>query len=466
MSTRSAQSVAPFTPSADSSPTINRRIAVRYLPLSAIAIDPRNPRIHKARQIKALVKSIRSFGFNIPIAINRDGMIVAGHARFSAAQQLGMSEVPVIVLEHLSEAQAQAFLIADNRLSEMSSWDAELLAVHLKELSVVNLDFDIEATGFTVGEIDLSIDAASTDPGKAKDDPADQFVLNQGPAVTQVGDLWQLGAHRVLCGNALDPAVYPTLMEAMKAAMVITDPPYNVKIDGHVGGKGSIRHREFAMAVGEMSEDEFTTFLQTVFLRLVEHSSDGSLHIIFMDWRHLPEILAAGRRAYTAYLNLCVWAKSQAGMGSLYRSQHELALVFKSGKAPHRNNVELGRFGRYRTNVWHYPSIHAMRHGDEGDLLALHPTVKPVKMIADAILDVSKRGDLILDPFLGSGTTLLACERVGRVCRGIELDPLYVDTAIRRWQALTGEDAILMSTGQTFTQREQAALSAQEVKHG
>ncbi len=464
MSTRSAPSAAEFSAPGHPLPTIHRRIEVRYLPVSAMTADPRNPRIHKARQLKALVKSIRSFGFNMPIAINKQGMIVAGHARFAAAQQLGMSDVPVIVLEHLSEAQAQAFLIADNRLSELSSWDADLLALHLKELSVVDLDFDIEATGFTVGEIDLSIDAAQPDTSKAKDDPLDRFKVASGPAVTQVGDLWQLGTHRILCGNALDPAAYPTLMEGAKAMMVVTDPPYNVKIDGHVGGNGSIQHREFAMATGEMSEDEFTAFLHTAFLRLVEFTVDGSVHIVFMDWRHLPEILAAGRRAYTSYLNLCVWAKTQAGMGSLYRSQHELALVFKSGKAPHRNNVELGRFGRYRTNVWQYPSIHAMRSGEEGDLLALHPTVKPVKMIADAILDCSARGDLILDPFLGSGTTLLACERVGRVCRAIELDALYVDTAIRRWQALTGEDAILVATGQTFTQREQAANAAQSAQ--
>ncbi len=466
MSTRSTISAVPFAQPAASAQTINHRIEVTYLPLSVIKTDPRNPRVHKPRQLKALVKSIRSLGYNMPIAIDSQGVIVAGHARFAAAQILGMSEVPVIVLDHLSAAQAQAFLLADNRLSEMSTWDEQLLAVQLKELSVLNLDFDIEATGFSVGEIDLHIESLDVESPKGKTDPADNFTTLRGPAITQVGDLWQLGAHRLLCGNALDPAAYPTLMEALKAAMVITDPPYNVKIDGHVGGKGAIKHREFAMAVGEMSEEEFTAFLRTIFLRLIEFSIDGSLHIIFMDWRHLPEILTAGRSTYTAYLNLCVWKKSQAGMGSLYRSQHELALLFKSGKAPHRNNVELGRFGRYRTNIWNYPSIHAMRYGEEGDLLTLHPTVKPIKMIADAILDSSKRGDLILDPFLGSGTTLLACERVGRICRAIELDPLYVDTSIRRWQALTGEDAILVSTGETFTQREHVAHSAQEVKHG
>ncbi len=439
-------------------------VSVTYRSPGDLKLHPTNPRVHKPRQIKLLAKSIQTFGFVVPILIDANDQVIAGHARLEAAIKLGLDRVPVIRLEHLSPAQAQALMVADNRLAELSNWDTELLAIHLKELSTVDLSFDIEATGFTVGEIDLQIESLEV-PAKAKDDPLDQFSFAQGRAVTQVGDTWQLGGHRLVCGNALDSACYMALMDGQKAAMVITDPPYNVKIDGHVGGRGAIKHREFAMATGELSEDQFTAFLQTVFLRAVEHSVDGSVHIIFMDWRHLPEILAAGRRAYTSQLNLCVWAKSRAGMGSLYRSQHELALVFKSGTAAHRNNVELGRFGRYRTNVWSYPSIHAMRSGEEGDLLALHPTVKPVKMIADAILDCSARGELILDPFLGSGTTLLACERVGRVCRAIELDPLYVDTAIRRWQALTGEEAVLESTGQTFTQREQSVLSLAEVLH-
>ncbi len=443
-------------------------VAVTYRSPADLKPHPTNPRVHKPRQIKLLAKSIQAFGFVVPVLVDANNHVIAGHARLEAAIKLELNQVPVIHLEHLSPAQATALMVADNRLAELSSWDTELLATHLKELSILDLSFDLEATGFTVGEIDLQIESLDI-PAKAKDDSVDQFSFAQGPAVTQIGDLWQLGGHRLVCSNALDAACYTALMDGQQAAMVITDPPYNVKIDGHVGGRGAIRHREFAMATGEMSADGFTTFLQTVFLRLVEHSIDGSVHTIFMDWRHLPEILAAGQRAYTSQLNLCVWAKSRAGMGSFYRSQHELALVFKSGTAPHRNNVELGRFGRYRTNVWTYPGIHAMRSGEEGDLLALHPTVKPVKMIADAILDCSARGEIILDPFLGSGTTLLACERVGRLCRAIELDPLYVDTAIRRWQALTGEDAMLLSTGQTFTQREQAAAaaaSAQEASHG
>lgn len=440
--------------------TNSTRIEVEYAQVQQLKPDANNPRKHSDRQIKALTKSIKAFGFNIPIAVNANNQVIAGHARLEAVKRMGMSEVPVLRLDHLSDEQAKAFLIADNRLSEMSEWNGELLAVHLKELSVLSLDFDLEATGFTMGEIDLHIEGL--DHKEDQDDsPA---MLPLGPLVTQPGDLWLLGSHRLLCGNAQSPVDFDSLMAGRHAGMVISDPPFNVRVDGHVGGKGKIKHREFGMASGEMSEAEFTTFLQKTFELMCRHSTDGSIHTIFMDWRHLNEILAAGRASYTEFLNLCVWAKHQAGMGSLYRSQHELALIFKNGKAPHQNNIQLGRFGRYRTNVWQYPGIQSMRKGEEGDLLALHPTVKPVRMIADAILDVSKRGDIVLDPFLGSGTTLLAAERVGRICYAMELDPLYVDTAIRRWQMVTGMDAVSSVNGMSFTQSEAASQTSLEVE--
>ena len=356
-------------------------------------------------------------------------------------------------------------MIADNRLSEMSSWNDGLLSVHLKELSALNLDFDLEATGFTMGEIDLRIEGVD-----GESDPSDDEFLPipDGPAITQLGDLWLLGPHRLFCGNSQEAESFEHLMNGQLAGIVTTDPPFNVKVQGHVGGRGKIRHREFAMASGELSSSEFTQFLQTTFRLLVRHSSQGSVHAVFMDWRHLPEILSAGEQSYSALLNLCVWVKNQAGMGSLYRSQHELILIYKNGKAPHQNNIQLGRFGRHRSNVWQYGGIQSMRHGEEGDLLAMHPTVKPVRLIADAILDCSKRGDIVLDPFLGSGTTLLASQRVGRRCYGMELDPLYMDTAIRRWQNTTGEDAIDGVTGKTFTQREARLCKKQikEMNHG
>lgn len=440
--------------------SVKTQLNIAYESVQQLNPAPSNPRKHSDHQIKALTKSIKAFGFNIPIAVNANNQVIAGHARLDAAKRMGLSEVPVIRLDHLSDEQAKAFLIADNRLSEMSEWNGELLAVHLKELSVLNLDFDLEATGFTMGEIDLHIEGLDH-----KEDQDDSPPMPPpGPPVTQPGDLWLLGSHRLLCGNAQSPVDFQTLMAGRHAGMVISDPPFNVRVDGHVGGKGKIKHREFGMASGEMSEAEFTAFLQKTFELMCRHSTDGSIHTIFMDWRHLNEILAAGRASYTEFLNLCVWAKHQAGMGSLYRSQHELALIFKNGKAPHQNNIQLGRFGRYRTNVWQYPGIQSMRKGEEGDLLALHPTVKPVRMIADAILDVSKRGDIVLDPFLGSGTTLLAAERVGRICYAMELDPLYVDTAIRRWQLVTGMDAVSSVNGMSFTQREAASQTSVEVE--
>ena len=444
--------------------TLIKQVQINYRDPSALIPNKNNPRIHKDRQITALVKSIQSFGFNIRIAIDNAGIVVSGHARLEAAKKLGLAQVPVIYLDHLTPEQVKAFSIADNRLSEMSSWDDKLLAVQLKELSLVDLAFDLEAIGFTMGEIDLRIEAAE-DVLESTDDAIPAAL--EGPPVTQPGDLWLLGEHRILCGNAQQAQTFELLMHAQSAGMVITDPPYNVKVQGHVGGKGKIQHREFEMASGEMSSEQFTAFLRTTFDLLVQHCKAGSVHTIFMDWRHLPEILAAGQTAYTTMLNLCVWVKNQAGMGSLYRSQHELALVYKNGTASHQNNVQLGRFGRYRTNVWQYGGIQAMRNSEEGDLLAMHPTVKPTQMIADAILDCSKRGDIVLDPFLGSGTTLLACTRVGRTCYGMELDPQYVDTAIRRWQILTGEDAVNATTGLSFTaQSQNNQSSTKECSHG
>jgi len=313
------------------------------------------------------------------------------------------------------------------------------LAEQLKELSLLDLDFSLELTGFEMGEIDLRI-ASLEETAEPADDPADAVpALPAGTPLTKHGDLWRLGEHRVLCGNALDPADFVTLMAEKRAAMVFTDPPYNVEIDGHASGLGAIHHRPFPMASGEMDKAAFTAFLSQAFRNLAAFSSDGSIHFICMDWRHLDELLTAGHNAYCELENLCIWVKNNGGMGSLYRSRHELVFVYKNGRNGHRNNVQLGRFGRYRTNVWHYPGINSFsRCGDEGNLLALHPTVKPVAMIADAILDCSARGDIVLDGFLGSGSGIIAAARTGRRCFGLEFDAVYVDTIIRRWQAQTG----------------------------
>jgi len=324
-------------------------------------------------------------------------------------------------------------------------------------LSELELDFDLEATGFEIAEIDVLIDGLET---LNEPDPDDRLPAIETSAVSVIGDVWQLGKHRVLCGNALIAENYERLMDGAKADLVITDPPYNVAIDGHASGLGKVHHREFAMASGEMSSGEFTEFLRKAMMLSRQSSQPSSLAYYFMDWRHMKQILAAGLEVHGEMMNLCVWAKSNGGMGSFYRSAHELIFLFKNGSASHRNNVQLGKFGRYRTNVWNYPSANTFsRSGPDGDLLALHPTPKPVALIADAIKDSTARGALILDPFLGLGTAVIAAERTGRVCYGLELDPLYVDALIRRWQRHTKREAIHVESGESFEARGTSKMS-------
>jgi DNA modification methylase len=433
-------------------PSTTTQLEITYLRTTLLKPDPRNPRVHTDKQVRQIAQSIESFGFNVPLLIDDEQIVIAGHGRLLAARKLGWNTVPAIRLSHLTESQRAAFLIADNRLTENSTWDERMLGEQLKFLSELELDFDLEAIGFEVPEIDLLIDGLSTVP---EADPDDRVPDIPGSAVTVSGDLWQLGKHRVLCGNSLVVADYEQLMDGAKADLVITDPPYNVVIDGHATGNGSVHQREFAMASGEMSSTEFTNFLRSAMLAAQSYSTAGSLAYYFMDWRHMREVLSAGHDVYTELLNVCVWAKSNGGMGSFYRSAHELIFLFKNGAGSHRNNIQLGKFGRYRTNVWNYPGANSFSRSDsENNLLALHPTPKPVALIADAIKDCTARGDLILDPFLGSGTAVIAAERTGRLCYGLELDPLYVDTIIRRWQKQTKLEAVYVGTGETFNSRE------------
>ena len=430
--------------------TVPSRMSVAYRRIEELKPDPANPRCHTRKQVRQIAESIKAFGFNVPILIDRYGNIIAGHGRWLAGREFGMTEVPTLCLDHLTPAQARAFMIADNRLTEISVWDDRLLARQLKELSLVGLDFDIEVTGFEMGEIDLRI-ASLDDPAQAEADPADVVPEIPATPLSKLGDMWLLHRHRLLCGSALDSPVFAALMGEERAATAFIDPPYNVRIDGHAGGLGAIHHRPFPMASGEMARPEFTAFLGEAFRNLAAFSVDGAIHFVCMDWRHVEELLAAGREAYDELKNICVWVKDNAGMGSFYRSRHEFIAVFKHGRQGHRNNIQLGQFGRNRSNVWHYPGANSFtRYSEEGNLLALHPTVKPVAMVADAILDCSARGEIVLDAFLGSGTTLIAAERTGRNCRGLELDPAYVDTAIRRWQTLTGERARHAGSGRLF----------------
>ena len=434
---------------------------IQQRPVDTLRLDPRNPREHSKKQIAQVAESIRAFGFNVPVLIDDDNKIIAGHGRVLACQLLGITEVPAICLSHLSPEQVRAFIIADNKLTDNSTWNEILLGEQLKSLSEIDLNFRLEATGFEMGEIDVLIEGLSQPGDSAQDDPADVLPDQSEILVSAPGDWWQLGKHRVLCGNALEPASYDRLMSQQLAAVVFTDLPCNVPIDGHASGLGKKQHRNFAVASGKMSPAEFTDFLGTVCKRLVSASRDGAIHFLCIDWRHVGELLGAGREAYDEVKNMCVWVKENAGKGSLYRSQHQLILVFKQGKHSPSNNVQLGRFGRCRSNVWQYPGANSFsRATAEGNLLDAHPTGKPVALVADAILDCSSRGDIVLDPFLGSGTTVIAAERTGRICYGIAMDPAYVDTAVRRWQRFTGMRAVHGESGRSFDDLEKEATNA------
>ena len=427
------------------------------LPLDEIKPYARNARRHSDKQIDLIARSIREFGFNNPVLIDRDNAIVAGHGRYEAAKRLKLKTVPTVLLEHLTEAQIKAYRIADNRIAELSDWDDEVLRLEIVDLADLeiagDLDFDLSLTGFDTPHLDIIMDGGAENTAAAPSETVAELDADAIPVV-RLGDVWILGHHRLLCGNALEATVYRTLMGDERARMVFTDPPYNVPINGHVRMGDASGHRDFAMGVGEMTDAQFQVFLRGFIRETAAMVMEGGICMICMDWRHVADLVLAGKAEGMSLLNMCVWNKTNGGMGSLYRSKHELVCVFKKGGASHVNNVELGRHGRYRTNVWDYAGVNTFRKGREADLVD-HPTVKPTALVADAIRDVSHRGEIVLDPFCGSGATLLAAEQTGRIARAIELDPLYVDVAIRRWQQLTGEQAVHASSGETFAEREQ-----------
>ncbi|MCK8465190.1 site-specific DNA-methyltransferase [Aliiroseovarius sp. S1339] len=403
-----------------------------------------NPRTHSKKQIRQIADSITTFGWTNPVLIDADGGVIAGHGRLEAAKLLGMPEVPALQLDHMSEAEKRAYIIADNKLAENAGWDDELLAIELQGLLEMDIGFSIELTGFEMGEIDVLL--ADDKPSEPEIVPLPQ---TDASPVSRKGDLWLIGSHRLYCGDALERVSWQTLMGNEKAQMIFTDPPYNVPIAGHVSGLGKKQHREFAMASGEMSQGGFTDFLRSAFRNLTSVSADGAIHFICMDWRHMRELLDASEGVYSEFKNLCVWAKTNAGMGSFYRSQHELVFAFKHGGASHINNFGLGETGRHRSNLWTYAGANTFRAGRMDDLEA-HPTVKPIDMIADAIMDCSKRGGIIADGFAGSGTTLLAAAKTGRIGVGVELDPHYADLTIRRLADATGETAIHADSFESF----------------
>ncbi len=325
-----------------------------------------------------------------------------------------------------------------------------MLAIELQGL--VDLDFEIELTGFSLAEVDIVLDEAresATDGADASLEDNIPAYWHEGPAVTQPGDLWILGRHKLICGDAREAGAYAALLGDEVVDLICSDPPYNVPIDGHVCGSGRIRHRNFAMGVGEMNKDQFTRFLVDTLGRAAARCRDGAIAYVFMDWRHMGELLNAGEQVFSELKNLCIWNKTNGGMGTFYRSKHELIFVFKVGTAQHVNTFGLGETGRYRTNVWEYVGVNSFREGRLDDL-ELHPTVKPVDLVADAIKDCSRRGAIILDPFGGSGTTIIAAQKSGRLGRLIEYDPAYCDVILRRFEAVAATSAILARTGQTF----------------
>lgn len=421
--------------------------------------NPANARTHTMRQIAQIAASIAEFGFTNPILIDQNDVIIAGHGRLEGAKTLGFDHVPTILIDYLTDEQKRAYIIADNKLALNAGWDPEILQIELQHLTAMELDFDVEITGFESAEIAVLLDGGIASP----ENEEDTTPTPVGNAVTEVRDMWILGDHRIICGDARDRETYRQLMDE-PARVMFADAPYNVKIDGHVCGLGSTKHREFAMASGEMSKTEFTSFLACIFSNAISVSVDGAIHFVCMDWRHVDEVLRAGT-GYSELKNLCVWNKDNAGMGSFYRSKHELVFVFKVGRAPHVNNIELGRHGRYRTNVWDYPGVNTGTNARRKDL-ELHPTVKPIALVADAIRDCSQRNDIVLDPFGGSGTTLIAAARTGRRARLIEIDPLYVDVTIRRWQELTGGTAVNATTSMKFDDKAAQALPIEQAGEG
>ena len=427
---------------------------LEYVPIGALRPWRRNARTHSRKQVRQIADSIRKFGFTNPVLVDAENTILAGHGRVAAAKLLAMSEVPCLRIGSMTAVEKRAYVIADNKLALNAGWDDEILAEELKALSELDLDFDLTLTGFAMAEIDSLVDGLF--PEEAGD-PADDRLPTNAPPRCRPGDIWQLGAHRLICGDARDPDTVAALMGTEQAQMVFTDPPYNVRIDGNVGGLGSIKHREFAMAAGEMSQPEFTDFLKISFQNLARHSTDGSIHYICMDWRHMAEVLDAGHSIFTELKNLIVWAKDNGGMGTFYRSRHELIFAFKNGTATHHNHFELGQHGRYRTNVWEYRGVNTMKAG-RLDELALHPTVKPVAMIADAIKDVSSRGGIVMDLFGGSGSTLIAAQKTGRRAHICEYDPVYCDRIIQRWETYAKDDAEQVACGlQLHSDRRAAA---------
>lgn len=430
--------------------------AIEYADPTTLRRFEGNLRKLPEKQIAKLAMSIGTFGFINPAIIDGDGVIVAGEARHAAALRMNLPQIPVIRIDHLTAAERRAYRIADNKLSQEGKWDLEALAIEIDSLLILD-DVSIEHTAFDTAEIDVLLYGPSSKNVDDRD-PADVLPDLPPIAVSAVGDIWILGDHKLLCGSSLDASSWATLLGDEIAIHAFVDPPYNVKIANNVSGLGKVKHGEFAMASGEMSRQQFTGFNTDWIKVMLPHCADGAIIDICMDWRHVGELEEAIRACGLALLNICVWSKTNASNGAMYRSQHEFVFITKKGNSSHVNNIQLGKYGRYRTNIWSYAGANTFSSTRQDDLAA-HPTVKPVALVADAIRDVSNKGQIVLDAFMGSGTTILAAERTGRLARGIEIEPQYVDVSIARWEKLTGKKAVLAATGETFAEVSQRRLA-------
>lgn len=438
----------------------NSAYTAQMIETAKLLLNPATARLVTAGQIKAAKRILRRFGVRVPLVVDGDHMVIVGEIVLRAAQAMGIEALPVIYVEGLSAVELEALSVAYTRLGELGSWEEEKLGQLCLRFEMEIPDFELEDLGFDVPVIDLAIDAASDEEVEPVPEP------EVGPAISVVGDLWLLGKHRILCADATQPSSFVRLMAGAAAHAVFTDPPFGCAINGFVAGEG--RHREFVMGSGEMSQGELAEFFTQFNKAIAQHVKPGAVIYEVIDWRSLHLLLDAAKPIFGPLLNLAIWVKDRAGMGSFLRSRHELVLIFKAPGGRYRNNVELGKHGRHRSNVWEYPSAKTASKGsDEGNILASHPTPKPVRLVADALLDTTKRGDIVLDPFLGSGTTLIAAEKVGRICYALDLDPLYVDLAVRRWQAWTGDNAVHADTGETFDDyalRRAKEAAAEEVR--
>ena len=416
---------------------------LRMISVNSLLSSKKKSRKHSKKQLEKLKRCIKKVGFTMPIVVNEQYEIIAGELRLKAAQELNIDVIPVIILDNVSDEEARAIKILDNRIAEDGEWDYSVLKEEIEAL--FKFDFELQDLGFETIDYDKIF---------IQNDPAEKLshcnqVENESwldaniPKRTNLGDLWRLGDHFVICGDSLDENIFKVLMQGELAQIVVTDPPYNCPIDKYVCGLGKIKHEEFVMASGEMTNAEFAQFLHNFMKNAVKYSVNGSLSYIFMDWKGINTLINEAMKLYHSMINLAVWNKGVGGMGAFYRSQHELIGIFKNGSAKHQNHIQLSKYGRYRTNVWDYPGIRATNPGSL-ELLKLHPTCKNVGLLQDILIDASSKNEVVLDCFGGSGSTLIAAERAKRRARLIELNPRYIDVTIWRWEQETGKKATLV----------------------